>query len=348
MRRVRPWALIAGLLSLSACETEECRRLNGMIEQYQEALDIAERRARNAERFQKQAKDAQTQTEATLARLGLDRSEEALVADLDKRLSALSNATYTRRVESYGPAEEAESNAKTIFTISFSAKDLVAAWAGVEALIQPLPLWRLEYLRAGEDPGRWQVELARAVVERLPIKPTPTPLPELPAPSSVPTQLGLCGAGRARTELEAIRAKIDALREKASSTTVLLPTIASWKGLEQRAQVLERVELQSRALQKLLVETALATKSRLKAVGYQEPRAVLEVLGGKKERESLERALVKHRSILAVPESKPQETVVRVTLTNVAVPEFRREPAPGVPGAPVDPHQGHDHGPGGH
>lgn len=335
-------------LSVLGCETEECRRLAGMVEQYQEALDVAQRRAHKAESFEKQAQEAESQTNATLARLGLDRAEEALVKDLERRLAKLPGATYQRRVESFGPAEEAATNSKTIFTIRFQAKGLEQAWVAAELVVQELPLFRLESFRPAPLPDAWELEVARAVVERLPIKPTPTPLPELPDPKTVPGQLGFCGASRARSDLEAIKQQIDALREKATSTTILLPTIASWKGLDQRALVLERVELQSRALQKVLVEAVLTTKSKLKAVGYQEPRAVLEVQGGKKERESLERALAKHRAILAVPESQPQETVVRLTLTNTAVPEFRREPAPMVPGVPPDPHEGHDHGPGGH
>lgn len=345
--------LIASTLLAVGCEAgDECKRLTGMVSQYEDVLETATRRAENAERFGKEAEAAKQEAKEALERLGFDLAEGPLVEDLDKRLAAIPGATKTRRVESFGPAEEAASNAKTIFTISFREKDPSKVWTIIEGLVSALPLWRLELVRVGSSPDLWEVELVRAVVEQLPIKPKPTPLPELPDPSTVPTELRFCGAGKLRTRLAELKAQIEKLREPATNTTVLLPAIASWKGLKQRAQVLEAVELESRKLQKLFFEAAVATKSKLKAVGYQEPRAVLEVFGGKAERAALERALAKHRSRLAIPEDNPDPKVIRFTLANTAVPEFRREPAPGTPGGPPagqpDGHEGHGHGPGGH
>ncbi len=345
MCRAASVLLLVGALG---CESEECRRLTGMVGQYQEALQLAQRRAGNAERFQQQSKDAQAKAEATLHRLGLDLPEDALVKELESRVAKIPGATSQRRVESFGPSEEAASNAKTIFTISFEEKDPSKLWAKVALLSEPLPMFRLEMIRTGASPGSWEVDIVRAIVERLPINPKPTPLPEVPDPEKVPSELKYCGAGKLRAELAGLKAQIDALEEAAENTTVLLPTIASWKGLEQRATVLERVELQSRMLQKTLFEVAVATKSKLKAVGYQEPRAVLEVHGGKKERAALEKALAPHRAVLALPEGPQNAEVVRFTLDNTAVPEFRREPAPGTPGSKPDPHEGHGHGPGEH
>lgn len=342
----------AALFAVGCSPGDECKRLTGMVSQYEEVLQTAHRRAENAERFQKEAQEAEQEAQEILKRLGLDLAEAALVEDLDKRLAAIPGATKTRRVENYGPAEEAASNSKTIFSVTFREKDPTKAWGIVERLVEPLPLWRLELVRAGDKSDVWEVELVRAIVERLPIKPPVVPLPELPDPATVPSEMRFCGAGKLRTQLGELRQQIEGLREAAGKTTVLLPTIASWKGLHKRAQVLERVELQARALQRVLFQAAVATKSKLRAVGYQEPRAVLEVFGGKDERLALERALVKHRSILAVPEENPGPKIIRFTLANTAVPEFGREPAPGAPGGPPggapDPHHGHDHGPGGH
>jgi hypothetical protein len=314
------------LLLASGCgRTEECKQLEKLSKSYEKVWLAVQGQSGKAAGLEKRASEAEQAAKKLLADLAIDDTDDQAMAKLEARAAEIKGAKATKHLtEIPSPAAaatgpQAGGSQNMAFEVVFPEKDPATAWAHAVALMSGPPLFSFETLlgpdpKAKKDAG-WRLQLRRPRIGRVEINPQPQPTPTLDDPDQIASQLGNCGAGAFRKQIATMKADLVRLAPTAARTTVLLPTLASWEGLKNRTLAADLAEKESRRLAALLVDKALAKKLHIRAVGYQEPLAVLEVEGGAKERAALELAFKGEKDALK-PVPGGSKDVVRVALAN--------------------------------
>ncbi|MEL7369364.1 MAG: hypothetical protein AAFN74_10660, partial [Myxococcota bacterium] len=205
MSRWRSAAVAVALVS--ACDnSEECAQLRQLHEKHQRALAIGRARAGLAQKTQRDAEAAEQRTQRLMAKYGLDMSEEDILRALQKRVASIPGAKVERSVRAAEGGDGRPSSDQTLWTIRLPTRVFAEAAQHARDLAAMPPALQLATLLPprGDDEG-WLIELVQVVVDRLPIKFEPQPLPIPPDPADVPSRLGFCGASALRAGIDQAR-----------------------------------------------------------------------------------------------------------------------------------------------
>jgi hypothetical protein len=320
---------LASLTILAGCgDTDECKRLKELRGKYEKLLIEAKARSQLTPKLKERLDSAKQSTNRVLEGLGLDLAEERVAELVKERVQAIGATVVPKEVT--GEADETgERNLRKVFEISFTEKDQAKVWANVEALAKTPPLLRVATLIKEKKGDQWTVQLEPIGVERADFEPRPVHLKALEKADTIAPELGFCGAGKMREMIIELGQQIDALRADAERTTVLLPQIATLDGLRHRAEAKKKSEDEALRIMRQLFEYVRASKTNLKAVGYEEPLVAVEVWGGPKERARLEEALAPMAEQLRPQESTPE--VIRFGVFNALSTPRRPPPDPEHP-----------------
>ena len=283
--------LFAGVAALVACDnSEECAALQELHYDHQRALAIGRARAGLAQKTKANAAQAEKRTQEVLTKYGLDRSEDQITKTLKERVASIAGANVERTVRSIPGEDPTQKGRKeTVWSIQLPTRSFAEASQHARDLAALPPLMRLSSLIARKE--GWAVELTRVVVDRLPIKFKPQPLPIPRDPADIPSKAGFCGAEALRDKITLARAELDALKDEAAEATVYLPMAASWEGLRLRARHATELESEARRILDVFFTAARRAKLRVKAIGQQQDTVILEFLGGPQDRRRLDRLL---------------------------------------------------------
>jgi len=312
------------LLALGCGQTDECKRLEALAAEHDALLEDMKHRAEKHDIIEKRAKEAHDRAQGYMDSVGLDDAEEKIAKLLAERAAALAGAKLERHANADKPDNTGLLRRRsTLWTLEFPARGEAEAIETAWKLAESPPLLLVERIVRMGSGTTWRVDLMRATIDRVPIDPKPQKLP-LPAdPADIGTQFGFCGAGGLRSRIAEARAKIEAIRPKAEALSVLMPTSASWLGVERRSRLLYDLEMENRRLMVILLDASRAAKLRIVGVAADDPEIALEVEGGPKDRGRLEAALGPHVAELkALPASKG---IIRVSLPNQKLRGNRRE-----------------------
>ncbi|MCK6547789.1 hypothetical protein L6R52_18195 [Myxococcota bacterium] len=318
---------VAGLALLTACDdNDECRELRSTLKARKDILNSARAQSNALEIAQKRAAAAEGNATKLLKALWLSEPETRIQDTLEKRARVVSDAIFVRGAQAVGGERPGDpTSSETMWTIRFREADLQRAFRYLDEVTATPPLVRFATMvRESRDSADWRIELLRAAAEQVPINPQPVLLPPPADLSAVKRQIGFCGAGKLRDEIEEADAELKRLKERAEKTTVLLPTAASYDGLRARAELLRDIELENRRHLRLFREAVVASGVPLKGLGVEGTMAVVELFGGTKERAAFMLEVDKLGAAAAVQEPKNQkEGVLRFGLLN-KISEARR------------------------
>lgn len=303
--------------SLACGQTEECKGLEGLLKIHEEALLSAQGQAEAHDKLVPRLAEAREKAEAVLGELGFDLDEKALADKLATRVAAVGDASMTRQVATVQLPSGGSTDSQTFWQVTFAARRPAAAFEKIWALARTPPLFELRRIAAPDRGKVWQADLYRSVVDRVPIKPDAIPLPFPPDAAAIAPEFGFCGAGKMRARIAEIRSEMTTLKEKAEGTTVLLPSISSWLGLEQRARKKLDIENESRRLIGLMLEAAVAARLPIKGAGFDAPMVVLDASGSAKQRKNLESTLA--GKIQGVRALESPKGTIRIGATNARV-----------------------------
>jgi hypothetical protein len=316
-----------GSVLLFACgETEECKQLKEIEKQNKDILVNARSRARSLERVEKHAQEIEASAKKLLAELGLDQPESKLQTALEERAHKIPGATIekgARPPEEEGLGKGPPGTSETYWSVHFKEKDATRALKAFDELSEGPPLFRLGSIR--HDPkDMWSVEIVRAVAEQIPIHPKAAELPRPKDLSTIPSELGACGAGKLRAEIAKQSAEIESFRAQAEQMSVAIQSGTSYDGLRARTELLRDSEAENRRLARILEDAVVKEHLSIRSLGVNGVLVALEVQGGKKELVKIEKVLVAQKvaDIMKLPQSQPMNAV-RVMLPN-QIGETRR------------------------
>lgn len=335
-----PGLAVAVASALVGCgQTSECTQLQKILAHRQAALSKVRSAAGVVEKLETRVRDTQSEAAKAKHEVGLDLTIPDLEVALALKAKAIPGATIargSRAVALDGAGPEVPQVREVTWTVRFREKDLTKAFARVDALLEPPPLVRLASAARDEKTAEWAAEVARLVVEELPIEPKPVPVEPPVDLATVPEEFGTCGAADLRAQIAAVDKEIARAAPQAERASVLLPTAASWEGVRARALRLREAEAENRRLLGALTRAAVDLRLRVKDVSVEGPMVFVEVFGGGAERGRLEKALASAGVAegMRVAASAPPG-VVRVGLHNT-VGEARRGAPPSASGKPSE------------
>lgn len=289
MKYAIPWLLALALLGCN--ETEECKALEKMKARYETALSRQKARETLTGSTRKRLERHKKRAEETKKKLGLDLPETKLKEELDARVAKIEGATIqrtTRKVADAGAPGVQSAAQETLWKIEFPAKNDKEAFERARMLYAMPPLFKVVTLLDKKD-GTFLLELLRASVVEVPMNVAPTPLPDPPDPADVPEEFGFCGAGQLREEITEMRRTLLEGKEAAEELTVLLPKVATYEGLQHRAEMLGKVEMENRRVIEAFMEAVMKANIRFKGVGSERDVVVVEFFGGQQARSRLEK-----------------------------------------------------------
>ncbi len=281
--------LAATILAAGCGETDECKGLESLLALHEEALNTAKGQAEAHDTLVPKAAAAEKSANAVLAELGFDLDEEKLADALAARVEAVGGASMSRKTAQEATNDKAES--RTYWEVALKARTAKEAMEKIWKIAATPPLFELRKIAAPNKGTLWLLSLYRATVDRIPIRPNAVPLPFPPDPKLIESQFGFCGAGDARKKIAAIRAEMKTVQAKAEGTTILLPTMSSWMGIERRARRKLELENEVRRVAGTMFEQAIVHRIDLKGIGYESPTIILDAAGSPKKRAKLESAL---------------------------------------------------------
>lgn len=318
-------------------ETSECRQLTSLAKQYETASQETLRMAEVHDRLEKRAKARESEAVEFMAKLGLEDSETAIASKLEARAKAIGGEIERHGQVPTGTGVGTLRKKSTYWQVNYDASSLAEGFATAWKLAESPPLVVVDRIVRSRDGKKWRVDLARALVDRVPIEPKPRPLPSLIDPADIDAEMGFCGARELRSRIAKLKAQIEEARPKAEAMTVLMPTEASWVGLKMRSEKVEEVELESRRLMKLFIDGVVKTNAPFTAIAAEDPEVILEVAGGPKDRKRLEEALAAESSNLKDAMS-PEQDKFRMSLKNTKMMQGRgQRPGGSIPPLPVLP-----------
>lgn len=305
---------------LAGCaDTDECKRLRAVLEARTQILQSARAQAGALPVIEKRAASAEAASHKVMSSLWLNEPESKVHETLEKRTKAIPGASMSRGTTqtTIGPPEDEVAVSETLWTIRFRDAAFEQAFLNLELLMSNPPLVKFHSLIREKKGDGWRVELIRAAVDQVPINPQPIQIPPPQDLSGVSRQLGFCGAGKLRDDIEAVDGELRSIKERAEKTTVLLPAAASWDGLRGRAELVRDTELENRRHLKVFRDAVVQGELVLKAVGVEGELVFLEIYGGKKElaRLELEVGRLGMGGAMKVAEKAP-DGVIRVMLAN--------------------------------
>jgi hypothetical protein len=278
-------------LVVSGCETQECVELRALKATYEKAIAQTKARAALKKHTADRLAKFETGAKETMSKLGLDLPETKLKEVLDERAAKIPGATIERTTKQVAePDDSGGAIHETLWKISFPAKSDSEAFAAVRALGLEPPLFAMVGIY--KDPkGKWTLELMRASVVEVPMDIKPTEMPPLPKASDVKSELGFCGAGGLRDELAALEQEWLKSKVDAEELTVVMPKMATYEGLQRRAELLGATERENRMLFNAFFDAVEKAKLKFKATGVERAVVIYEIFGGASERQRLEKQL---------------------------------------------------------
>jgi len=321
--------IILSLALLTACgQTDECRRLAELQKAWDKTRVTAEERAANLPRVKERAAKLEDASRKLMDDTWLEADDQRVHAELLKRVSAIPTGTVAKSQAMLGSTDEGDSITTTEFMITFEEKDLAKAWDKVVAIGQVPPLLTLSAVIKAEKGAAWGVRMQRFVQGnfRSPFKPGRVPLDKPDDPSTVPTQMGFCGAGDLRQKIVAIQSKIGSVEADADQATILMASGPTAEGVRRRAEKALKTERESREIMTRVIDGIAKQKLPFKAIGFEDPAIVVELWGGPKELKALETLLLPFGDRVKPTELAAPGVVRRqIMVTNTAKKEVHEE-----------------------
>lgn len=251
-------AALVGLLAVVACDNpEECDRLRAMRDEMRNLAARAKARQALAERIEKTKERHETLSKQAMAKLHLDRPEEALTEEFRRRAEAAEGVTMERIT--LPSLDSLAGENETVWRFELEDRPLKELFVVAERLSESPPLNRLSSLRRVDQ--AWILDVRRAVVRQVPIEPEPPEKPVLPDPDEVPSRFaGTCGAGELRAEIKRLRQEFEAHFDAAQKAAVDMQKSASLKGLYARSRALAERELLGRQVMAQLLTAVQQTR----------------------------------------------------------------------------------------
>ncbi len=278
MNRLFVLALVLAPLvsTVTGCEdNNECKRLKAILQQTKTTAENAGMRAETYERIKDNETRAKKKANQVMDSLGLDDAEDDLEKTIEERRSKLIGSTIKRHPRKPDPESGAFRRQSTLWSVTFTASSVADAIAKAKKLVETPPLFYLERLvRSQDKKNEWRVDLGRATIDRVPIKPTRVKIIMPTDPADVPSEFGFCGSGALRSKIGALRAEIESVRDDAEKTSMIMPASASWRGIEKRSRLVEAIEKEYRVLLDVFFKTVVEQKLNVVV------RVRFDVLGG--------------------------------------------------------------------
>lgn len=332
-------ALLVPTLLLACGKTEECKSLEKMKAGYETALSRQKARAALTGQTEKRLERNKARAEETKKELGLDLPETKLKETLEARVGKIAGAKLertTRKVADAGAPGMDSGAHETLWKIEFPAKNEKEAFERAKALYASPPLFKVVTLLDKKN-GTFLLELLRAAVIEVPMNVAPTPLPDPPDPAKIPEEFGFCGAGGLREDIGKMREELLAGKKQAEELSVLLPKVATYEGLQHRAEMLGKVEMENRRVIEAFMDAVMKANLKFKGVGSEREVVVVEFYGAREARSRLERHLPEDLLRGMKELDSAQKNVTRLSVVNrVADQQIKRGGAmrPGVGLAP--------------
>lgn len=284
---------LALLALLSACGTnDECRRLAELERAWDKTRVLAEQRASMLPKVRARASELEAASDKLVADSWLEVDDAKILAELQARIAKIPTATVSQSPAMVGATDEGDNIVTTEWAIRLPGTELAKVWEHVVALGQTPPLLVFNLLTKADKPGTFTLRLQKLLPIRSPFKPGKVPLEKPDDPSTVPTQLGFCGAGELRRKIAGAQEKIRAVEADAEATTILMASGPTAEGVRRRAEKSIKREREAREIMTRVVDGVVKEKLSFKAIGADETSVVIEVFGGPKELKALETLLL--------------------------------------------------------
>ncbi|MBI4819079.1 MAG: hypothetical protein HY791_22595 [Deltaproteobacteria bacterium] len=304
--------LFALFLAATSCSKDECVALEKLKAEHQSLLTKVRIQAEKADELEKSSAQFEVETNAMIDRLGFNKSDTELDKVLGERVAKLGGAKL-RVIDP--PASPQQGPVPRAWTISVLEKTPTAALSRAFELASSPPLIEIKTL-VDDGKGVWSVQLERAVLDRLDLKPQPAKVVLPVGPETIKRTISMCGAGALRAAITKMREELEAKAPRAELMTELVQKRTTVLGQKRRAELLSERERETRSLQNMLVEAAEKAGVPIKAVGFEEPMVILEIRGTAAHRAKVEAKLPKElESVIGRPEGGAAG-IVRLSLPN--------------------------------